>query len=101
VASAFKVYVYLYNEGGTNPENVKYFSSDRPTAAARQGREAVEEFAIRAWIGAGSDKDPNVITVDLHAVNPIIWRSNVGAGDVPLHALAWSGDLQAIPALIV
>lgn len=34
-------------------------------------------------------------------MNSIIWRSNVGAGDVPLHALAWTGDLQAVPALIV
>ena len=62
---------------------MKYFSSDRPTAAARQGREAVEEFAVRAWIGAGSDKDPNVIAVDLHAVHLVVRRSDVRAGEVP------------------
>ena len=80
---------------------MKYFSSDRPTAAARQGREAVEEFAVRAWIGAGSDKDPNVIAVDLHAVHLVVRRSNVGAGDVPLHTFAWTDHLQTVLASIV
>lgn len=52
-------------------------------------------------MGAGSDKDPDVITIDLHTMHLVVWRSNVGAGDIPLHAFAWTDHLQAVPALVV
>lgn len=56
---------------------------------------------MRAGVQAGSDQNPYVIAIDLYAMHLVMWRSDVCAGNVPLHGFALPSDLQAVVDRIV
>lgn len=57
--------------------------------------------AVRSGVRAGSDQNPYVIAIDLYAMHLVMRRSDVGAGDIPLHGFTLASDLQAVVDRIV